>query len=157
MVTETELRSLAMYAVGVDIGTTYTAAAVWRDGRVEVVSLGSHSAAIPSVVFVRSDGSVLTGETAGRRGLSEPGRVAREFKRSLGETTPIMLGGTPYSAASLTARMLRSVLDTGAAREGGQPESICLSHPAHWGPYKVDLLRQVIRLADIDRPVQLIA
>ncbi len=144
-----------MYAVGIDIGTTYTAAAVWRDGRAEIAPLGSHAAAIPSVVFVRSDGTVLTGENAGRRGLSEPNRVAREFPRRLGDTAPTLLGGTPYSAAALTARMLRSVLDTVTAREGSPPDAICLSHPASWGPYKTDLLRQVIRLADIDQPVQL--
>ncbi|GIE99979.1 Hsp70 family protein [Paractinoplanes rishiriensis] len=146
-----------MYAVGIDIGTTYTAAAVWRDGRAEIVTLGSHSAAIPSVVFLRADGSVLTGESASRRGLSEPGRVARRFRLRLGDTTPTLLGGAPYSGAALTARMLRSVLDTVAQREGGPPESICLSHPANWGPYQTDLLRQVIRLADVEQPVQLIA
>ena len=143
-----------MYAVGIDIGTTYTAAAVWRAGRAEIASLGSHSAAIPSVVLLRSDGSFLTGESANRRGRSEPNRVAREFKRRMGDTTPILLGGTPYSAAALTARMLRSVLDAVASREGGPPASICITHPANWGPYKVDLLRQVVRLADVDQPVQ---
>jgi molecular chaperone DnaK len=143
-----------MYAVGIDIGTTYTAAAVWRDGRAEIVPLGSHSAAIPSVVFARADGTFLAGESAGRRGLSEPNRVAREFKRLLGDTSPILLGGTPYSAAALTARMLRSVLDVVSGREGGPPASICVTHPAHWGPYKMDVLRQVVRLADIDQPVR---
>jgi actin-like ATPase involved in cell morphogenesis len=146
-----------MHAVGIDIGTTYTAAAVWRDGRAEIASLGSHSAAIPSVVFVRADGSVLTGESAGRRGLSEPNRVARRFRQQLGAATPTLLGGAPYSGVALMARMLRSVLDTVAGREGGPPESICLSHPAGWGPYQLDLLRQVIRLADVEQPVQLIA
>ena len=143
-----------MYTVGIDIGTTYTAAAVWRDGRAEIVSLGSHAAAIPSVVFLRSDGSFLTGEGASRRGLSEPNRIAREFKRRLGDTTTILLGGGPYSAAALTARLLRSVLDTVFSREGGPPASICVSHPANWGPYKMDLLRQVVRLADVDQPVE---
>ena len=87
-----------MYVLGVDLGTTYSAAAVWRDGRAEIASLGSRSAAIPSVVLLRDDETVLTGESANRRGLTEPHRVAREFKRRLGDTTPIMLGGVPYSA-----------------------------------------------------------
>ena len=143
-----------MYAVGIDIGTTYTAAAVWRDGRAEIVPLGSHSAAIPSAVFLRSDGTFLTGESAYRRGLSEPGRVVRQVKRRLGDTTPILLGGTPYSAAALTARMLRSVVEAVSSREGGPPSSICITHPASWGPYQVDLLHQVVRLADVEQPVR---
>src|SRR3954451_7901582 len=143
-----------MYAVGIDIGTMYTAAAVWRDGRAEIVPLGSRSAAVPSAVFLRSDGAILTGEAAGRRGLTEPDRVVRELKRRLGDTASILLGGTPYSAAALTARMLRSALDVVSAREGGPPASICVTHPASWGPYKMDLMHEVVRLANLEQPVR---
>ncbi|GAA0455509.1 hypothetical protein Aca07nite_80950 [Actinoplanes capillaceus] len=145
-----------MYALGIDLGTTYTAAAVWRSGHAEIVSLGSRSAAVPSVVLLRADETILTGEIASRRGLTEPHRVAREFKRRLGDPTPILLGGAPYSAESLMARMLRAVIDEVSSREGGEPNAICVSHPANWGPYKIDLLYQVIRLAGIEQPVQLI-
>lgn len=142
-----------MYALGIDLGTTYTAAATWRDGRVEIASLGSRGAVIPSVVLLRDDETFLTGETASRRALTEPDRVAREFKRRLGDPTPLLLGGVPYSAEGLMARLLRWVVDEVSAREGGEPESICVSHPANWGPYKLDLLQQAVRRANLDCPV----
>lgn len=142
-----------MYALGIDLGTTYTAAATWRDDRVEIASLGSRAAVIPSVVLLRDDETFLTGETASRRALTEPGRVAREFKRRLGDPTPLLLGGVPYAAEGLMARLLRWVVDEVAAREGGEPESICVSHPANWGPYKLDLLQQAVRRANLDQPV----
>ena len=85
------------YCLGVDLGTTYSAAAVSRDGQVEVCSLGVSGPTLPSVVLLRSDGAVLVGEAAERRGVAEPGRVAREFKRRLGDPTPLILGGTPGS------------------------------------------------------------
>jgi molecular chaperone DnaK len=146
-----------MYALGIDLGTTYTAAATWRHGRVEIASLGSHSAAIPSVVLLREDESFLVGEAANRRGLTEPHRVSREFKRRLGDTTPILLGGVPYSAEALMARLLREVVAEVSDREGGHPATIGISHPANWGPYKTDLLTQATRLADLDRPVTLLS
>jgi molecular chaperone DnaK len=142
-----------MYALGIDLGTTYTAAAVWRDGRAEIVSLGDRTAAVPSVVLLREDETFLTGEAANRRGLTEPNRVAREFKRRIGDTTPIMLGGTPHSAESLTARLLRAVFDEVVRREGGPPASVCVSHPANWGPYKTDLLGQAVQIADLPTAV----
>ncbi|WP_084556059.1 Hsp70 family protein [Couchioplanes caeruleus] len=142
-----------MYALGIDLGTTFTAAAIWRDGRAETVSLGDRSAAIPSVVLLRQDETFLTGDAAHRRGLSEPQRVAREFKRRMGDTTPILLGGVPQSAEALMSRLLRWVVDEVARREGGLPTAICVSHPANWGPYKMDLFRQAIRMADLDLPV----
>ncbi len=139
-----------MYALGIDLGTTFTAAAVWRDGRAEISSLGSRTAAIPSVVLLREDETMITGEAANRRALTAPHRVAREFKRRLGDTTPIMLGGVPYSAEALTARLLRAVLDEVTTREGSAPSAICVSRPANWGPYKADLLQQAVRGADLD-------
>ncbi len=138
------------YYLGIDIGTTYTAAAVWRDGRYEIASLGNRAPAIPSVVLLRDDEAVLTGEAAVRRAATEPARVAREFKRRIGDPTPIIVGGTPYSADALVAKLLRWVVDQVAAVEGGPPAGIAVSHPANWGNYKLDLLRQAIRLADLD-------
>ncbi|HET6532971.1 MAG TPA: Hsp70 family protein, partial [Actinoplanes sp.] len=142
-----------MYALGIDLGTTFTAAATWRDGHAEIVPLGSRSAAIPSVVLLREDETFLTGEPANRRGLTEPHRVAREFKRRMGDTTPILLGGVPQSAEALMSHLLRSVVDQVVSREGGPPSAICVSHPANWGPYKTDLMRQAVRMADPPGPV----
>ena len=66
------------YTLGFDLGTTFTAAAVVRDGRAEIVALGNHTASIPSVVFLRDDGELLVGEAAERRGVQEPARLARK-------------------------------------------------------------------------------
>ncbi len=137
------------YHLGVDLGTTYTAVAVHHDGRPEIVGLGTRAASVPTVVFLRDDHAVLTGDAANRRAVAEPGRVAREFKRRLGDPTPILLGGTPYSPEALMAELLRSVVATVADRQGGQPHAITLTHPANWGPYKLDLLAQTVRLAGL--------
>ncbi len=144
------------YVVGVDLGTTFTAAAVWRDGFAQIASLGSRGAAIPSVVLLRGDEEILTGEAAERRAVSEPDRVAREFKRRLGDSTPILLAGTPYSAEALMSRLLRWVIEEVTTREGEPPDAITVSHPANWGAYKIDLLNQAIRIADVGAPVTLI-
>src|SRR4051812_30826201 len=136
--------------VGIDLGTTWTAAAVHRDGRVEIVSLGDRAPTIPSVVFLREDGVVLTGDAANRRAIGAPHRVAREFKRRLGDPTPLLVAGAPYPAEVLTAKLLRWVVDKVTEVEGEAPGSIALTHPANWGTYKQDLLRQSVRHADLD-------
>ena len=140
------------YVLGIDLGTTYTAVATYRDGRAQIVSIGTHGAAIPSVVFLRQDAAVLTGEAADRRALSEPGRVAREFKRRLGDTTPIMIGGSPYSAEQLSAELLKAVVERVTQLEGQRPDHVAVCHPANWGPYKRELLDQAVALADIGSP-----
>jgi len=137
------------YQLGVDLGTTYTAAAVHRNGSSQIVELGNRTATIPSVIFLTDDETILTGESANRRAVTEPGRVAREFKRRIGDPTPILLGGSPYSAESLSARLLRWVIGKVTEAEGEAPERVAVTHPANWGPYKLDLLHQAIRIADL--------
>ncbi|HEY7072423.1 MAG TPA: Hsp70 family protein, partial [Acidimicrobiales bacterium] len=137
------------YTLGVDLGTTYTAAAVLRDGRAEVATLGTRSLEIPSVVLLREDGVLLIGEPAERRSVTEPGRFAREFKRRIGDPTPILLGGSPFSAHSLMAHLLRGVVKVVADREGGPPDHTVVTCPANWGEYKRELLDQAVTQADI--------
>lgn len=137
------------YSLGIDLGTTFTAAATCIDGRTDIVSLGNHAATIPSMVFLRDDGDVIIGDVAQRRGQEQPDRLAREFKRRFGDATPIMLGHTPYSAERLMAAVLTQVSARVAERQGGPPDSVAIAHPANWGPYKIELLRQAAQLGGL--------
>ncbi|HET9757175.1 MAG TPA: Hsp70 family protein, partial [Candidatus Limnocylindrales bacterium] len=137
------------YSLGIDLGTTYSAAAVARGDRLEIFQLGERAATIPSIVLLRADGEVLIGEAAERRALAEPTRTGREFKRRLGDPTPIILGGTPYGAEALLAHLLRSIVARVTQQFGEGPAAVALCHPASYGPYKLDLLQQAVRQADI--------
>ena len=137
------------YVLGVDLGTTFSGAAVGADARTEMVELGSRGATVPSVVVLRADGEVLTGEAAERRAVTEPSRTAREFKRRLGDPTPLILGGTPYGAEALTAHLLKDIVEQVSEQQGAAPDAIAITHPASYGPYKLDLLEQAARQADI--------
>jgi molecular chaperone DnaK (HSP70) len=143
------------YSLGIDLGTTYSAAAIARGDRLEIFQLGERAATIPSIVLLRADGEVLTGEAAERRALAEPTRTGREFKRRLGDPTPIILGGTPYGAEALLAHLLRAIVGRVTQQQGEPPTAIALCHPAAWSAYKIDLLQQAVRQADIG-PVTLL-
>lgn len=145
------------FVVGIDLGTTYSAAAIVRGSVAEVCVLGTISAQIPTVVVHRGDGEILIGEAAERRAASEPTRTAREFKRRLGDPVPIIVGGTPYGAEALMAEMLEAIVRQVTEREGQPPSVVVLSHPANYTEYKRGLLVEAARLAglNLDR-VQLI-
>lgn len=137
------------YCLGVDLGTTFTAAAVWRDGHAEVVPLGDHSPQIPSAVFRTSEGEFLVGEAAVRRGATEPSGLATEFKRRIGDETSLMVAGTPMSAHALMAQLLSWVVAHVTAGQGGAPATVVLTCPANWGPYRRELLEQAGRMAGL--------
>jgi hypothetical protein len=128
------------YRLGVDLGTTWTAAAIWREGRATIAPLGTHQAAIPSVVCLQPSGLVLSGDGAQRRALSDPEHIAREFKRRIGDDTPLIVGGQPRTAEELTGLLLRDVVAQITDQEGERPEQLALSFPATWGAHKVERL-----------------
>ncbi len=133
------------YQLGIDLGTTFTCAAVSRSsGEPEVVTLGSRGATIPSVIFVGTDGGVVVGDAAERRAVTDPDRVVREFKRRIGDPTPVMVGGRPWAPQDLSARLVRWVVDRVAEREGGPADRIAVTHPASWGQHKKEMLTSAL-------------
>jgi outer membrane protein assembly factor BamB/actin-like ATPase involved in cell morphogenesis len=137
------------YSLGIDLGTTYTAAAVERDGRAEVVTLSYRTTSIPTVAVLDEDGTFVIGDAAERRATATPERLAREFKRRVGDPTPLLLGGTPTSIDRLLAEVIAHVVRAVSETEGGPPASTVVTHPANWGPFKRDVLVQALRLAGV--------
>ena len=138
------------YQLGIDLGTTFATAALARADRVEPLYLGHRTMVVPSVLYLpEGDDDVVVGDAANRRGLIDPARVAREFKRRLGDPAPILLGGSPFSAEQLTARLLRWIVSQAAAQEAGPPSALALTHPANWRQYKLEVFHQVVVLAGL--------
>ena len=137
------------YGLGIDLGTSFTSVAVHGPGGTRMVPL-SREVVIPSVAYAGPDGSLLTGlaaEDAARGG--ETGRVARGFKRRIGDPTPLLLGGAAYSPDALMAAQLRDVLAHVTSSEGGPPDTVVLTCPAIWGPYRHEHFAEVPRLAGV--------
>jgi molecular chaperone DnaK len=139
------------YWLGIDFGTTFTAAAVIRDGEqsVELVPLGENGTSTASVVFVAPDGSLVLGDAAVRRAVTDPDRVVREVKRRIGDQTPVLVSGEPIGAHTLAARFVRWVVDRVTEREGAPPTGIGVTYPASWGPHKRTLLFDALMFAGV--------
>ncbi|MCU1659995.1 MAG: hypothetical protein JWR58_60 [Pseudonocardia sp.] len=140
------------YSLGVDLGTTYVAAAIARPTGVEMFTLGDRTVVTPAVVYLCEDGSLITGDAANRRAVTRPYLVGREFKRRLGDPTPLMLSSVPYPVTSLLGALLREVMQKVIANEGQPPEQIVLTHPANWGPFRRELFDEVPVAAGLESP-----
>lgn len=140
------------YSLGIDLGTTYTAAAV-SDGRhAEIVPLGDRSPQAPSVIYKAPDGTFRYGEAAERHAANEPERIAREFKRRVGDQTPIFVAGTPMSAHACSKALLSWAIEQVVAGQGAPPDRVIVTCPANWGPYRRELMSQVTSL-NVDYPI----
>lgn len=138
------------YGLGVDLGGSSAAAAVTRAAGVEMATLGARLSTIPSTVLARDTGELVCGETAEWQSTGDPTRVAREFRRRLGDPTPLILAGRPYPPTVLLAAQLRDVVSTVTQLEGRRPDEVVLTHPAAWGPYRRGQYADVARLAGLE-------
>ncbi len=144
------------YVLAIDVGTSFTAAAVVRfyDGATpvpECLPLGLRGSAVPSVVYYPEEGPVLVGEAAERRGLDSPGRVVREFKRRVGDAVPISVGMLSLPPEDVFATMARWVADRAAEREAEPPSEIILTHPASWGTHRTSLIKDALAATGLEK------
>ncbi|OLL74928.1 Chaperone protein DnaK [Pseudonocardia sp. Ae168_Ps1] len=121
------------YLLGIDLGATVVTAAVLHGSACD-------TRALPAVLVATPAGDLLCGEPARRRAAADPDRVARGFLERVGDPTPLSLGGVPYRAEDLCARLVRFLVDEIGARHGGAPSRIGVTHPVSWGRHKRDLL-----------------
>ncbi|MGK5440227.1 Hsp70 family protein [Micromonospora sp. URMC 105] len=133
------------YVLGIDIGSTNTTAAVARRrgatwARPEPIAWDGGSTAVPSVLHLATDGTLLVGEPADGDGS----RIARGFVRRVGDDVPLLLGGEACPPQMLTAVLAAWVVEQVLDREGGPAEAVVLSHPAGWGPHRRELLHRAL-------------
>lgn len=151
---------LSSYFLAVDVGTSRTAASTARvgpDGSVLTApfSLGRSSDSAPSAIFA-ADGELLFGEAAERRGLAQPERLIREFKRRVGDDVPIVAGDQRFAPEELYAKMVGWVVDAVAEREGGRPSGISVTVPVTWGGHRSGLVSAALA-REISADVRLIS
>jgi actin-like ATPase involved in cell morphogenesis len=137
------------YRLGIDLGTTFTAAAYIEDAGPRMLELGRRQVSMPSIMLVNEDGSLLIGEAAERRSATEPDRVIREFKRRFGDDVPFVVAGHAFTPVELQTEMLRWVLDNAEQRRPPVREHVVVTHPANWGPYKLRCLREMLASAGV--------
>lgn len=132
------------YTLGLDLGTTSSAAAVNDGSVVRMLSVDHSAAVVPSVVHLDADGTILVGSAAERRAISDPGGVAREFKRRFGDPQPLILSGTPVAANDLMVEVASALVTIATEQLGETPERLVVCHPANWGSYKLGLLSDTL-------------
>jgi molecular chaperone DnaK (HSP70) len=111
------------WVLGIDLGTSFTAAGLASGDRLEPIALGAHSSAIPSAVY-QGDSGPLVGDAALIRGDANPTRLVVEFKRQLGESEPILAGDEFVSAEDLERELGLWVFERACELEGSVPEQV---------------------------------
>ena len=144
-----------MRLLGVDFGTSNTAAMVATpDGRTRPL-LFDGSPLMPSAVYLDPGGRLLVGRDAERTARLDPGRFEPNPKRRVDEGV-VLLGGTEVPVARLVAAVLAQVLTEARRSLGAAPDQVRLTHPERWGERRRAVLLEAARMAGLGT-VRLIA
>ena len=143
-----------MAIIGIDLGTSNSAAAVLRGGRpviipsAEGVSLGGK--AFPSYVAVTPDGQTLIGEPARRQASANPEGTATAFKRSMGQRKQIQLRDKTFSPEQLSAFLLQKIKRDAEAFLGEPVEKAVVTVPAYFDDNQRSATKDACRIAGLE-------
>jgi len=99
--------------LGIDLGTTNSAAAIYENGRATVIpsAEGPTMAGkmFPSVVAFTKDGQLLVGESAKRQATANPEGTVYEIKRKMGTDYKVRIYGKEYTPQQISSFILQKI------------------------------------------------
>lgn len=121
-----------MAILGIDLGTTNSLGAVYRNGKVELIPNRFGSFLTPSVVSVTEDGSVVTGQIAKERLITHPKDTAFSFKKNMGSDQKYNLGGKTFLPEELSGFIVSAIVEDAKEYMGEEIKDVIISVPAYF-------------------------
>ena len=122
--------------LGIDLGTTNSAAAVVEAGRPVVVPSAEGPTIagkmFPSVVAFTKDGQLLVGEPAKRQATANPEGTIFEIKRKMGTDYRVRVLGKDYTPQQISAFILQKIKRDAETFLGERVEKAVITVPAHF-------------------------
>ena len=139
-----------MPAIGIDLGTTNSLIAVYRDNKAELIPNVHGDYLTPSVVSVDKEGQLLTGRPARERLISHPGETAHAFKRLIGTNKTWKLGKPRLRSEELSSLILKSLKQDAENFLGETVTDVVISVPAYFNDIQRRATRSAAQLAGLN-------
>ncbi|MEM2130773.1 MAG: molecular chaperone DnaK [Candidatus Bathyarchaeia archaeon] len=122
--------------IGIDLGTTNSAAAVYEGGRPVVIPSAEGPTVagkmFPSVVAFTKDGTLLVGEPAKRQATANPEGTIFEIKRKMGTNYKVNVWGKEYTPQQISAFILQKIKKDAETYLGTTIKKAVITVPAHF-------------------------
>jgi molecular chaperone DnaK len=143
-----------MATIGIDLGTSNSAASVLRGGRpvlipsAEGISLGGK--AFPSYIAITADGQTLIGEPARRQASANPEGTISGFKRKMGNREKIRLRDREFTPEELSSLLLQKIKRDAESFLGEPIEKAVVTVPAYFDDNQRSATKDACRIAGIE-------
>jgi len=132
-------------AIGIDLGTTYSVAAVIDNGRARIIKNAEGENLTPSVFAETAQGHRLVGSVARGQASANPEKTVLSIKRHMGTDYRVSMNGRKYSPQEISAVILRKIRSDTEKQLGEKVTKAVITVPAYFN----DGQRQATREAGI--------
>ncbi|WP_137937638.1 molecular chaperone HscC [Chitinivorax sp. B] len=129
--------------IGIDLGTTNSLCAVWRDGQAVMIPNALGHNLTPSVVGMDDNDHVLVGLPARDRLITHPHLTTALFKRYMGSDRVVQLGPKRFRPEELSALVLKSLKEDAERFLGETVTEAIITVPAYFS----DAQRKATKIA----------
>jgi molecular chaperone DnaK len=134
--------------IGIDLGTTYSAVGIVRDG-IPVILPNGRERIVPSVVGFTPAGQLVVGTPARNQYVLYPEMTVRSIKRRMGTDDTVELNGRAYTPAEISAIIVREMKRIAEADLGEPVERAVITVPAYFSDSARQSTREAGELAGL--------
>ena len=118
--------------IGIDLGTTFSAAAVMEGGKPVIIPNAEGERTTPSVVSITEEGERLVGRTARNQAIINPEHTVRSIKRHMGEDYKVKIYDKEYTPQEVSAMILQKLKADAEAYLGSKVTKAVITVPAYF-------------------------
>ena len=136
--------------IGIDLGTTYSAAAYMKDGKPVVIMNSEGDATTPSVVLFEESGDVTVGKAAKERVLIEEENTVSTVKDYMGTEHIYTVREQNYRPEDISSLILKKIVKYSEESLGEPVEGAVVTIPAYFNDAQRQATEDACELAGIN-------
>lgn len=140
--------------IGIDLGTSNSAAAVMMGGKPTIIPAAEGASvggkAFPSVVAFSKDGQLLVGEPARRQAVTNPDNTVVAAKRKMGTEHTFNVQGKNYKPQQISSFILQKIKKDAEAFTGDTVQKAVITVPAYFDDNQRQATKDAGTIAGLD-------
>jgi molecular chaperone HscC len=135
--------------IGIDLGTTNSVCAVWKEGKAQLIPNRFDEYMTPSVVSIEKSGQIHVGQTAKTRAAQYPKESVKSFKRYMGTDKTYKIHSGLYTPVELSSLIIKRLVEDAEKYLGEKITEAIISVPAYFNNIQRNATKQAAELAGL--------
>jgi molecular chaperone DnaK len=140
--------------IGIDLGTTNSAGAVIKDGKIKLVPAPEgptpYGKMFPSIVAFKEGGEIVVEKNAKEYAYVHPERTVRWIKRKMGTNYTVEIDGYKYTPQEISAMIIKKIKRDAETYLGEHIDKAVISAPAYFNNNQRNATKEAGEIAGLE-------